>query len=1095
MINCRVKSHLKLILLSVLMSFGSIMLHAQSSDMRISIKKSNLTIKEAFQEIEKQTGMSVAYNQSKLNDSQKISLNETDKSLSDVLDSILKNTEFDYELKGDQIMIVPQKASQQKITKEVRGTVVDSNGESIIGASVSIKGSKAGTLTDIDGAYILPASQNDVLVFSYLGYTTKEVTVKDASTIDVTLEQDSKDLEAVVVTALGIKRSEKSLSYNAESISGDAVNTVKDASFINSLSGKVAGLNINSSSSGLGGASKVVIRGPKSIEGNNNVLYVVDGVPMLNSTGGSTDDREGPYGMQPVGGDGIGDLNPDDIETMTVLKGAAASALYGSSAANGAIIITTKKGQIGKPKITYSNQSTFSEAFVMPKFQNRYGNRKGEFASWGDILTTPNSYDPEDFFNTGTNIQNTLSLSLGTEKNQTYISVSTTNAAGLVPNNEYDRYNFSFRNTTNFLEDKMTLDVGANYILQNNQNMTAQGEYFNPLVATYLYPRGEDFYNVRMYKEYNSGRGIDMPRWDWGAQGMSLQNPYWTVNENLFNTKRIRYMFNAGLTYKLFDWLSAAGHIKVDNTDNKETIKLYAGTLSQLSGKNGNYSRSVSTQKHTYADFILSVNKYFGEDFSLDAHLGTIFEDQRFDLTGTRGDLSLPNFFAIRNIDLGHDKTIYKEDNWVEQTHSIFGSADLGWRSMLYLTLTGRNEWSSTLARMPKKSFFYSSVGISGVVSEMVKLPDFFNYMKVRASFADVGNGIPRNVSMFYYEYLEDIRNWNPKNQMPIDKLYPEKTTSWEVGLDTRFWKNRFNLDVTFYKTNTKKQTIMSIPPSVTSGYDKMVVQTGDIENRGMEVSLGYNQKWGNFSWDSNLSASINLNRIKDLGTYTELGEVKEIDYLNPISVESIQFILRKGGTVGDIWSTNRIERDENGNARVIDGKITTEGHLEKVGSVLPRWNFGFNNTFRWKDIHLGFVITARTGGKVVSFTQSKMDAYGVSEASAIARDNGGIPVNNGMIDAESWYKTVSGMHSHYVYDATNVRLQEASLGYTLPSKWFANKLKVTTSLVGRNLWMIYNKAPFDPESVASTGNYYQGMDYFMMPSLRSFGFSVKLEF
>lgn len=1093
MIICRVKSHIKLILLVAIILYGPIIVHAQNSNVRVSIKRNSLTIKEAFHEIKKQTGMSVAYNQSKLNDSQSILLDMNDKPLSEVLAAILKDTEFSYELKGDQIMIVSQQVAKTK--KDVRGKVTEDGGDAIIGASVAIKGKKIGTQTDVDGNFSLPVEEGDILVFTYLGYSTKEVRIGTESIIDIQLAVDSKTLETVIVTALGIKRSEKALSYNAEVIGQEAVNTVKDASFINSLTGKVAGLNINSSSSGMGGASKVVLRGQKSVEGNNNVLYVVDGIPMLNTIGASTDDREGPYGMQPTGGDGIGDINPDDIENMTVLKGPAASALYGSSAANGAIIITTKKGVAGKPKITYTNQTTFSDPFTMPKFQNGYANRSGEFASWGDLMTERGSYDPKYFFNTGTNIQNTLSLSLGSEKNQTYISMSTTNADGIVPNNEYNRYNFSARNTTKFLNDKMTLDFGASYVTQDNQNMTAQGEYFNPLVATYLYPRGEDVYNMQFYKEYNTGRLVDMPRWNWGAQGMSMQNPYWTVNENLFNTKRKRYTFNAGLTYKVLDWLSASGRIKVDNTDNTETIKLYAGTLEQLSGKNGNYGRNVSTQKQTYADFMMSANKNFGEDFSLNAHVGTIFEDHRFELTGLRGNLSLPNFFATRNIALGHDKTRSKEEHWVEQTHSIFASADLGWKNMLYLTVTGRNEWSSTLARMPKKSFFYPSVGVSGVISEMVQLPEFFNFMKVRASYADVGSAIPRNVSMFYYDYMESEGKWNPKNQMPIDKLYPEKTSSWEVGFDTRFWQNRFNIDVTFYKSNTKKQTLTSIKPSSTSSYGSMVVQTGDIENKGMELSLGYNQKFGDFDVSSNFSASINLNKIKDLGRYTELGETIDIDYLNPMNVGSIKYILHEGGTVGDIWASNRIGRDENGYVHVVDGKITTENHLEKIGSVLPRWNFGLNNTVSWKDIHLGFVLTARTGGKVVSFTQSYMDAFGVSETTAIARDNGGVQVNNGTIDAESWYRTASNVHSGYVYNASNIRLQELSVGYTLPQQWFDNKFKVTTSFVGRNLWMIYCKAPFDPESVASTGNFYQGMDYFMMPSLRNLGFSVKVEF
>lgn len=1067
---------------------------------KITLNMENQTLKEALSQIEKQSGFYFTYNVKDLDLNKRVSLQTEQEEITKVLDLLFKGQSLDYTIQGKHI-VLSLKGSKKNAQKQhrVSGVVYDKGNEPLIGVSVRVEGTNQGGTTDVDGKYTILVSEPEVkLVFSYIGYQTATLAQQEGTELKVVLKDEAHLIDEVVVTALGIKRSEKALSYNAQVVSSDEVNTVKDANFMNSLTGKVAGVTINSSASGIGGATKVVVRGSKSIDKSNNVLYVIDGLPMLNFSRGELNGDV--FADQPTGGEGIGDLNPEDIESMTVLAGPAAAALYGSDAANGAILITTKRGQVGKPKVVVSNQTTFMTPFVTPEFQNRYSNRPGQYASWGDKLDIPSSYDPLNFFNIGTNIQNSIALSFGSEKNQTYLSAASTNADGIIPNNDYNRYNFTARNTSSFLQDKMTLDFGASYIQQDNQNMIAQGVYFNPIVPLYTFPRGERFEEVRLYEEYNNARDINVQRWKWGDQGLNMQNPYWITNRNLFQNQKKRYMLNASLKYDILPWLNVAGRVRVDNANSVEERKLYASTLTLLSGYNGSYGKGIIDERQTYADLMVNINRFFGEEYSLSANIGTSYKDENYELGGFRGNLGKePNLFFLRGIDKNDAKSRFLEEQWRHQTQSVFANVEFGWRSMLYLTLTGRNDWDSALAGMPEKSFFYPSVGLSGVLTEMLDLPEFINYLKVRGSYASVGSSIPVQLSVPYYTFNEGEGRWSSNTFYPIRQLYPERTESWEAGMNLKFWKNRFDLNLTLYHSNTYRQTIR-VPITSASGYDAMYVQTGNIENRGLEASLAFSQKWNDFSWKSSFTASANRNKIVDLGRYTDPdGTLKELDRSTKLTIGSSMIMLETGGTLGDLWTTSIVKKDENGNTYVTDGgQISTEYKLQKVGSIMPKWNFGFSNQFSWKDINLGVVVSARLGGKVISYTQAILDAYGVSEASAIARDQGGIPVNNGFVNAEDWYKTVggtAGVYSHYVYDATNVRIQELSLGYNLPSRWFKDVVKVSASLVGRNLLMIYNKAPFDPESTASTGNYYQGLDYFMTPSLKSVGFNLKCEF
>ena len=706
------------------------------NNVKITIKKKNITLQEALWEVEKQSDYLIAFNESKLEKTKRVNLNINAESLDKTLASILSGTGLSYKIKDKYIMIIPQSKVEVE-SKKLSGIVKDDKGDPLIGVNVSFKGSPTGTVTGLDGRFSILAAKGNIIEFSYVGYTTQYITVGDASSLTVVLEEDAKALDEVVVTALGIKRAEKALSYSVQQVKSDAINDVKDANFVNGLTGKVAGVSINRSSSGIGGATRVVMRGAKSIVGNNNVLYVVDGMPIGNPSKGEINNDY----STPGGGEGISDFNPEDIESLSILTGPAAAALYGSSAANGVILINTKKGQEGKLKISISNNTEFMPPYVMPEFQNRYGNAKGSYKSWGEMLQQPSTFRPKDFFKTGANIMNAANFSVGNKNNQTFVSVATTNSTGIIPNNEYYRYNFTLRNTASMLNDKLHLDLGASYVLQGDQNMLSAGRYFNPLVPLYLFPRGEDFEAVKVYERYDTNRKFPIQEWSYGDQGLNLENPYWIVNREMFVSKKKRYMFYANVKYDILSWLNIAGRIRVDNTNTTSERKLHASTIKlHAQSDKGAYNRSMEEYQQTYADIMLNVNKNFG-NFNLTANAGFSYEDHLTTGMGIGGKLfTVPNLFSAYNFDPASGPG--SQSHTHTRNNSVFVSTELGYKSMLYLTLTGRQEWASQLVNSDQPTYFYPSVGVSGVISEMVSLPKFISFWKMRASFAEVGGPI-----------------------------------------------------------------------------------------------------------------------------------------------------------------------------------------------------------------------------------------------------------------------------------------------------------------------------------------------------------------
>lgn len=1068
--------------------------------MRIAISMSNVSVEQVLNKIEETSDYVFLYNDETIQKSRIVSVRSKSGKITDILDDIFKGTDISYTVIDKQIILSKSnKVNQNAKAIQIKGTVKDALGEPLIGVSVLVKGTSNGTVTDLDGRFSLNVSVGDILEFSYVGYAAQSVTVKNATPLDIVLSEDAQALDEVVVTALGIKREAKALTYNVQEIKAAGITKVKDANFVNSLSGKIAGVTINQSSSGTGGSSRVVMRGTKSLFGENNALYVLDGIPMQ---GLRTKQSDNFYeSVEVADGDGISNINPEDIESMSVLTGASAAALYGNRGANGVILITTKKGAIGKPRISYSNSTSFSRPFVTPEFQNTYGRKEGEFKSWGDKLEKPSTYNPLDFFQTGFNTMNSIAVSTGTETNQTHISFGAVNSEGIIDNNKYNRYNFTFRNSWDIVKNVLSMDMGLFYIKQNNQNSNGQGMYYNPLVPIYLFPPSDDINKYAVYERYDADRNFKTQYWPYGNQGLGMQNPYWIINRNMFNTDRDRYIISLSMKWNITNWLNIIGRARIDNAYTDFERKLYASTDGLFAKSQGNYMNQEDKNTSTYLDFLVNVDKKFGENYHLLVNLGGSFYDEKYKSDTFEGNLvGVPNFFHPSNIP--STESNYNKSELHTQTQSIYGKAEIGYRNFLYADVTGRIDWFSTLVGTSKEYVCYPSAGLSVILSEILPLPEkIISFWKIRGSYAQVGN--PPSAYLPYATVALENGNATSANFTPASHLKPEMTKAFEFGMDLRLFQNKLNIAATYYNSNTYNQLFKyELPPS--TGYAFAYENAGKVNNWGIELSVGFNQDLGPVQWNSNLIYSMNRNEIKELlpeyvTDRTTGMTVKSPTEFSVATADSYRMILKEGGSMSDIYAT-KLKQDLHGNILITNGGVSAEENtFIKVGSAAPKYNLGFRNSFSWKGLELDFLIDARVGGEVISATQALMDQFGVSQQTADARDNKGVVVNKGKLDAEQYYGTVAsgktGLLAHYVYSATNVRLREMSLSYMLPSKWFGEKLNISLSLTGHNLLMFYNKAPFDPELTANTGTYYQGFDYFMPPSLRSFGFGVKVNF
>ena len=986
----------------------------------------------------------------------------------------------------------------------LEGLIKDDSGP-LLGATVIVKNTTRGTTTDMDGKFRLEGLQpGDVLQVTYVGYDPYEVTYTGQTTLDILMTTTANQLNAVVVTAMGIERQSKTLSYAAETVGGDDVADIKSVNMINALQGKAAGLQITPNSTGAGGSSNILFRGNKSINGSNQPLVVVDGVPlMMNITSEQVDSN---WGAQRDGGDAMSTINPDDIASISLLKGASAAALYGAVAANGAIMITTKSAMAGRLAVNVSSNTTIDTPLSLPEFQNTYG-ANGQY-SWGDKLASKAPDYAEKFFRTGWTTNNSISINGGAEDLRAYFSYGNVTSGGITPENDYSQHTLNAKVGFDLFNDHIKVDFNAKYVNQHISNQPAGGFVFNPLVGTYTFPRGGDWNGYKSnFETYNGELNANVQNWVTTTDETN-SNPYWLLNRERPVVERNRYEFGGSIKYQIIDGLSLTGRMRYERADEHYVRNHYASSYgNKYTYGKMNDNRYFSEQ--LYADLLAQYNHTW-DDFSLNATLGTsmmqtrsnnvslLYEQSKFVAPGN-GGAYYPNIFNPSNFYM-NGTTMGLER---KRLNSVFGAVTFGFKEALFLDVTARNDWSSALAYTDGYSFFYPSVGASLLLNRFVDMGRNIDLFKFRGSYSIVGNDVPVYKTNPRYTY-GDQGAINPPESVPFRTLKPEKTHSFEVGFDGEFFQHRLHVNATYYKTNTKNQYFEVTLPWE-SGYKSQFVNAGNVQNQGFELTAGWFQDFGNeFTWSTDLNLSYNDNKIIELFDGIQ-------DGVTVSNLGGAKVILYEGGQYGDLY-VRTLKRDESGKLVTetpegADYQIPVNGgeqnsDLKYMGNMNSKWNMGWNNTFRYKDLTLSMLIDFRIGGKVVSMTEATLDGYGVSERTGRARDRGyvmreGIKFSN----VKAYYDVVGATSFNsvynvedYVYDATNVRMREISLGYTFRNL-FGQSKNLTLAFIARNLFFFYKDAPMDPDVSMGTGNGLQGFDVFNLPTTRSFGLNVKLNF
>ncbi|MCC5937870.1 MAG: SusC/RagA family TonB-linked outer membrane protein [Lunatimonas sp.] len=996
--------------------------------------------------------------------------------------------------------------------RTVTGTVTDADAAAPLpGVSVLVKGTNTGTITDIDGRYSInvPAS-GTTLVFSYLGYSRQEMAIGNSNVINVGLKAEETALGEVVVTAFGLEREKKALTYTVQDVGTRELTEARELNVMNSLSGKVAGLSINRSGSGVGSPTRVILRGNRSISGDSQPLYIVDGVPAR----------------------GIENLNPDDIESINVLKGPNAAALYGSRANNGAIVVNTKRGKQGF-SVALNSSIMFDAPILMTNYQNLYGQGSGgvyspasEF-SWGPRLdgsqvahwsrvdgkvgtTYPFSPQPNnvrDFFQTGYNRAYTLSVTGGGEKNQTYFSYTFADAAGVVPGNELKRHSLNLR-LTNKLTDKLTLDSKLNYIRQDIDQLLRQGESFdNPIRNAYRIPRNIRTEDLQQFEYTNAAGLLRQNYFNPGSNGG--MNPYWTVNRNLFNNTLDRMIGLTSLSYEITEGLSVLARAALDRSFTSNEDAIYSDTY--VIAQDGRYGVGFGQSMEINTDFLISYEKSLSQDWYFNVNVGgNARKDRNTSLSSNTGpNLVIPNFFALNNTQLVASTYGVGAPRDV---NSLYGFSQVAWKNAIFLDITARNDWSSTLPRT-NWSFFYPSVGLNAVVSDLVELPTWLTFAKVRGSFAEVGN----DTNPFQLQRQAFLDPGGRAGYLRLDttlpnaNLLPETTQSLEIGADVRLFDNKLGIDFTYYKTNSFNQ-LFTVGLPVGSGASQFFTNGGDVQNQGIETVITLNPiKRADFEWNitANFARNISMvNSINDERPRVQVGG----DFLR-------QFFVEEGAMFGEVYSRGYL-RDDQG--RVIIGTNglprTTPGFTVRVANYNPIWLGGIQNNFKYKNFRANFTIDFRQGGSIASLTNAIIYADGLTEETLQGREGGlifgqnfmahetavletGEP-NNIPITAEQFWVQMGGRNAPigevFSVSATNVRMREAVVGYNIPASRL-EKLPIRTAsvnFVARNLFFLLNRAGnIDPDVTVGTGTAAQGFDSFAPPTARSFGFNVNLGF
>ena len=1070
-------------------------------------------------------------------------------------------------------------------TKEITGKVTSAeDGGGIPGVSISVKGTTLGTITDMDGAFRLKVPQDSkILLFYFVGMTTQEVPIANQSTINVKMAPERVAVDEVVVTALGISREKKSLGYASQSVKGDEISVVKSSNFMNSLSGKVSGVSIKKNTN-MGGSTNVVIRGSKSLTNSNQVLYVVDGVPINNSIGSYSSQNQGSVGYDY--GNAASDINPDDIESVNVLKGSAATALYGSRASGGVIMIVTKKGSANKGiGVTINSNMAFSsiDKSTFPTYQNQYGAGYGAYYGTGGWFEDRNPtggptgtlYDwvpmtedasygakfdghqvygwysvdkespwygktqpwsaakngPITFFEHPFTTTNTVSIDNSTDRGTSRLSYTNYDTKGLMPNSTLKKNNFLF-NGSYKVTDKLTAAVSANYTSQAAVGRNSTGYNDNILSSMRQWMETNvDYKDLKTIYDLTQ-RNIS---WNYGpslaGNPIYWDNPYYTRYQNYENDGRTRFIGNMSLTYKITNWLEAFGRVSADSYSESQEERRAVGSVpttfgvSRATQGSGYLRRDITFSEYNY-DFMLNINKNFGKDFNLKGVLGaTERKTKSFTYTSsTNGGLTVPGIYSIQNSAAA--PPFPSEFNSIIGVRGLYASGSLSYKNMLFMDATIRQDYASTLP-VANNKYYYPSVTGAWIFTEVVK-PDWMSFGKVRLNYAEVGN-------LAGYDQLLDKYGVNtpfnkPSYTLPATKNNPdlksESTKSLEAGLEMKFLKNRVGFDLAVYKTNSKDQ-IMPVTLSQTTGYGSVYVNAGEIENKGLELSLNLVPiQTASFKWDMNINFSTYKNKVVSL--YPGIRNLLLGSFQGGVTLNA--FV---GQPYGVLKGTD-YTYDANG-AKIISATtglpVKSKTSTEVLGSVNPDWIGGISNTFSYKNISLSFLIDMQKGGDIFNLDMYYGMSSGLYPESAGTNDLGN-PVRNSLEgDATAGYGKTSGGYiiqgvnvkdgvstpnktrvdasnsdgwgyavepnKAFVYDAGYVKLREVSIAYTLPAS-LLNKTfikGVVLSAVGSNLWIISKNLPYaDPESGLAAGNI-QGYSIGSLPSTRDFGFNIKLNF
>ena len=1065
--------------------------------------------------------------------------------------------------------------------KTITGNVTDQDGLPLPGVNIVVQGTTSGTQTDFDGNYAIEASAGQTLEFSYIGQKTEIRSVGASNTINVQLSEDAEALEEVVVTALGITREKKSLGYATTEVKGDQVNTAKETNFMNSLSGKVAGLDIKKSSS-LGGSTNIILRGYTSMTGNNQPLFVVDGTPIsnINNSTFEADDNEASGQITGRGGYDYGnaamDINPEDIESVNVLKGAAASNLYGSRAANGVIIITTKKGKRGQGLgITINSGVTMAkyDKDTFPKYQNEFGAGYGNYyadprrldlqdidGDGIDDLTTPFYEDasfgaafdpsllvyqwdafypespnyltatpyvagkngPESVFNTGVTVNNSISLSAGSETGSFRLGFTNLDQTGIVPNSSIKRNTIDFNGTQEF-SDRLTASVKATFTKTDGRGRYGTGYDGNNLMQSFRqwHQRNVDF-GAQKDAYFDTRRNVT---WNYGGDPLTTEglvpiffdNPYWVLFENYETDTRNRLFGNVSLTYKLTDWLNVTGRTSLDTYSELQEERHAIGSTPGSTPQNLNYPSRYQRYNRDLTelnyDLLFNYNFDLSEKLSLDGVLGATARQQHIEWirAATSGGLVVPKLYSLTNSQNLLSPPV--EYSGRLKQYGFFGNASFGYDGFLYLDLSGRYDISSTLPD-DNNGFFYPAISTSLVFSKFIQA-DWLTFGKLRANYAEVGNStVPQRVYDSYFSPVNfTVPLFSVSSQANNRNLVNELSKSFEAGLEMSFAHKRAGFDFSYYKTNTTDQ-IFPVTVTRATGNSTKVVNSGDVENKGIEVAVFVSPiRNENFEWTVNATWSKNTSKVIDL--FEGVDNVQLTSNQGGVTINAT-----KGEPYGSIWGSNFTCLD---GQRVIDpdtGFFVIDDTPQPIGDFNPEWKGGVNNLLRYKNLSFSFLIDVQKGGDVFSldtwygFATGVYDVTaGLNELGNPTRDpvaNGGGIILEGINPDGSTNTTRANMsdffnaigyqrapNAYHTYDASYVKLREVTLSYKLPNKLIKNLPinNVIFSLTGRNLWIISKNMPYsDPEAGLSAGNF-QGYQSSPYPTSKEYGFNIRLDF